>query len=137
MSGVLLILALQVAPGSAACDPTLYERPVQTPMSVPPAMVDRGGALAAIEREAGSVGALPDGAEVRVWLLIDTRGRVDAAQFDQPQVEKVPLTPADSAALKAARSFRFHPAHHNGRPVCVWIRVPVRIPPRVSDLRHR
>lgn len=36
------------------------------------------------------------------------------------------LRRTDSAAVTAARSFTFRPAERNGKPVCVWIRLPVR-----------
>ncbi len=122
MFAFLLMLALQLPLKPVGCDSALLDKPARTPMSVPPAIVNRAAAFDAIERAARSVGGVPHETSALVWFLIDIEGRVAVAQIARSSGYEV----ADSAALGAARAFRFQPARHNDKPVCVWMRLPVR-----------
>lgn len=133
MVGLFLILALQEAPRPAGCDSTLLDGPVPTPVSAPPAIQDRLRAFEAIDRAAESIGGVPGGAEALVWFLIDVEGRVVRARIARSTEQEA----VDSAAIRAARSFRFMPAERNGKPVCVWIRLPLRFPDRSTRYKVR
>jgi TonB family protein len=65
-------------------------------------------------RSAGVQGLL------RVQALIGTQGRVE----DTRMVQSIPLL--DEAAMAAVRQWEFKPAMAKGRPVPVWVTVPVR-----------
>lgn len=67
-----------------------------------------------IAREAGIEGT------VMLWALVDLDGSVKAVQV----IRSVPLL--DDAASAALRKWRFTPALASGRPVRVWVAVPVR-----------
>jgi len=57
---------------------------------------------------------------VGVEVLVGTDGTVDDAQI----LKSIPEL--DSAALEAARKWRFKPAIARGKPVAAWVAVPVR-----------
>jgi TonB family protein len=59
--------------------------------------------------------------ELRVWVFVDQRGRVARRQLS----ESSGSCELDRGALEVARIMRFSPALRNGRPVEVWIEVPV------------
>jgi TonB family protein len=59
--------------------------------------------------------------ELRVWLFVDQRGRVARRQLSESSGN----CELDRGALEVARMMRFSPALRNGRPVEVWIEVPV------------
>jgi periplasmic protein TonB len=59
---------------------------------------------------------------VLVFLLVGRDGHVRDARVDSER--HVPML--DSAALAAARQWRFEPALRGGRPVPVWVSVPFR-----------
>lgn len=77
---------------------------------VPPDYPDR-------VRDAGRVG------RVMIQAFVDTLGRVADARVAQsvPQL--------DSLALSAVRRWVFHPAMADGKPVGVWVAIPVAFPP--------
>jgi periplasmic protein TonB len=122
MSAFLMVMALQVASGPIPCDSALLVQPVRTPASMPPVIADRVGAAEAIEGEARSVGGVANGTSAMIWFLIDVEGHVAVAQVARSSGYEA----ADSAALRAARTFRFRPARHNDQSVCVWVQLPVR-----------
>jgi TonB family protein len=57
---------------------------------------------------------------VKVQALVDTFGTVT----DTRVVRSIPLL--DQAAVTAVRQSRWQAAHTKGRPVAVWVEVPVR-----------
>lgn len=57
---------------------------------------------------------------VTVQALVDREGVVRDARV----VRGIP--PLDEAALRAVRQWRFRPAKSNGRPIAVWVAVPIR-----------
>jgi TonB family protein len=57
---------------------------------------------------------------LRVQVLIGTQGRVE----DTRMVQSIPLL--DEAAMAAVRQWEFKPAMAQGKPVPVWVTVPVR-----------
>jgi TonB family protein len=122
MLALLMVLALQAASTEVACDSALLERPVRTPTSVPPVIADGAGAMDAIEGAARSVGGVSIATSAMIWFLIDGKGHVAVAQLGRTSGYEA----ADSAALMAARRFRFRPAQHNDQPVCAWVQLPVR-----------
>lgn len=82
------------------------ERPIVI-RKVPPAYPDLG-------RNQGVQGL------VRVQALVGTEGRVDDTRI----VQSVQLL--DEAAMAAVRQWEFKPAMAQGKPVPVWVTVPVR-----------
>jgi len=126
----ILVSALQAIGGQAACDSALLAGPVETPASAPPAIVDPRRALEHIAEATRAVGDIEDPASAQVWFLVDRQGTVAKAQIARSTASEA----ADSAALIAARQFRFKPAERNGEPVCYWIRLPVRLPGTRSAL---
>src|SRR5690606_10073543 len=90
---------------------------------IPPTILDRRAALAAIDR------AYPQelrarGAEgtARLRFLVNTRGHVQRAvvQASSGSAE------LDSAAARAARTLRFTPPYTGTEPRCGWIALPIR-----------
>jgi len=61
------------------------------------------------------------GGKTVVWLLIDEEGRVPRQQVQTGSGYRE----LDEAALRVARRFRFSPAKHCGKPVPVWLSVPI------------
>jgi TonB family protein len=104
----------------------MEDGPVFTPMSVAPRMLNRDTVAAAVKRaypqpmrEAGI------GGTTVVWLLLDDHGR--AVKF---QVQKSSGYPAlDQAAIKVVPSMRFSAAEMQGKPIAVWVQVPVVFTP--------
>ncbi len=100
----------------------LRDRPVFTPYTQQPEIVDRAKAIEAVER------AYPErlrrtGIEGKttVWLFIDTDGRVKNARVK----DSSGYAELDSAAVAAARQFEFTPARNRDKVVPVWIAVPI------------
>jgi len=61
------------------------------------------------------------GGKTVVWLLVDEGGRVTQQQIR----ESSGYRELDEAAFRVTRGFRFSPAKHCGKPVPVWVGVPV------------
>lgn len=57
---------------------------------------------------------------VHVWVLVGLEGRVEQVRVNV----SVPLL--DAAAVAAVSRWRFTPALNNGKPVRVWVSIPVR-----------
>lgn len=122
MFALIVMLAMQGVPEPTTCDSALFDRPVRTPTSVPPAIIERRAVLEAIEREAGSLDDLSRAVSVAVWFLIDQTGRVAEVKIGRSSGNIA----ADRAGLRLARTFRFAPAIHNGERVCAWVQLPIR-----------
>jgi protein TonB len=65
-------------------------------------------------------GAKPDPTVMLVHVRVDVGGRVSEARIARSR------PPLDEPAMRAARQWLFRPALRNGRPVPVWIAIPVR-----------
>lgn len=65
------------------------------------------------------------------WVRVDDRGGVtDVRVFESSGNEQI-----DAAAMRALRAARFSPAEHEGRPVAVWIALPVTMSPSTAAPR--
>lgn len=65
------------------------------------------------------------GGRVTVWFHLSDDGEVGEARVSESSGHEV----LDRAALRAARTARFTPALNDGRPVAVWVQVPVTFTP--------
>jgi len=92
------------------------------PFDVPPQLVDPSAAREAIADAKGQVSPNVDGV-ARVWFTVDVNGEVIDAQIAQSSG----ASSADSAAVRAARRFRFFPAERLGEPACSSTALPVAI----------
>jgi protein TonB len=61
---------------------------------------------------------------VMVWALVDRNGRVKETRVTHP------YSKLEKAAQAAARHWVFRPARANGRPIAVWVRIPLRFTPQ-------
>ncbi len=61
------------------------------------------------------------GGKTSVWLLVDEGGRVTRQQIEKSSGYRK----LDEAAFRVTRGIRFSPAKHCGKPVPVWVMVPV------------
>lgn len=66
-------------------------------------------------REAGVAGV------ANVWLFIDEEGAVRESKLNRSSGS----TDLDDAAVTLASEMRFQPAEHDGKPVAVWVQIPV------------
>lgn len=109
------------------CDPRVLAGPTQTPFTVPPTIRNRSAAIQSIEQAyPAALKARGVRGAVRLWFLIDNEGRVARAA-----VETSSGHPAlDSAAVHAARLFRFTSPYNEREKTCVWTALPIVFPPR-------
>ncbi len=100
-----------------------------SPPPPPPAPADVGGetyveelpeAITKVQPVIPSTILRPIDETVLVQTLVGTDGRIKDARV----VKSVPML--DDAALAAARQWVFKPAMSNGKPVEVWVAIPVR-----------
>lgn len=106
----------------AEVDAGLADGPAWTPRDVEPQYANREEMEAALAREYPP--PLRDagvGGTVMVWLLVDEAGKVRKARVQAGSGHRA----LDEAALRVADVARFSPALHRGRPVPVWIAVPI------------
>ncbi|MDE2973243.1 MAG: M56 family metallopeptidase [Gemmatimonadota bacterium] len=106
----------------AEADADLAERPVWTPRDTDPQYANREEIEAALAREYPP--PLRDagvGGRVVVWLLVDEAGKVRKTRIQAGSGHRG----LDEAALRVADVARFSPALHRGRPVPVWIALPI------------
>ena len=77
----------------------------------------------AVVREYRASGMMEQGIEgtVHVWMFVNERGRVEDAIVGTSSENEA----LDQAALRVARVHRFQPALNRGRPVPVWILLPI------------
>jgi TonB family protein len=61
------------------------------------------------------------GGAVLLWVHIDQRGRVIETRLAQPSGQGE----LDRVAQRVMRQAHFSPAQHQGRPVAVWLQLPV------------
>ncbi len=126
----------QVLSGDTACHSRISWRflppqPVFTPYTAPPQLLDRGAARSAIEAEyPPALRAAGAGGITTVWLFIDECGRVRVARVRASSGN----ADLDSAAVRAAATFRFSPALQGQFSTPVWVALPIvfgnpRIPP--------
>lgn len=101
--------------------------PSFTPFDVAPVLRNRGDVARALRREyprrlrdAGLSG------RVTVWIRLDAQGVVQDVRINTPSAHPE----LDQAALNVARVMHFSPAQNEGRPVAVWISVPLIFEPR-------
>ncbi|MFG0312575.1 MAG: energy transducer TonB [Phycisphaerales bacterium] len=119
-----------VTPGQPVqCDSAFLQRPqVNPPLSNEPQLQQPKEAMAQVAREyqdlRGAASAGP-----RLWILVDTHGRVVNAVLHRSSGD----IRTDSAALRAVRGFEFAPAEYKGSPHCAWLNVPMPPPPTRPD----
>lgn len=102
--------------------PSIADGPAFTPYTVAPALLNRAEVAAALEREYPPLlREAGIGGEVRIWLHVDTEGRVTSVRID----ERSGSPPLDDAALKVADVMRFEPARNRDEAVAVWTRIPI------------
>jgi TonB family protein len=114
-------------PGEPTTD--LSARPVFTPYTVKPRLLNPAQVQAAIQREyppllrdAGVEG------QTIAWFYIEASGRVTKAQV----VESSGSRELDRAALKVAPLMQFSPALNRDQPVPVWVQIPITFQPRAG-----
>ena len=97
-----------------------------TPMSQQPRLLNRDSVKAAVAnaypaamRDAGI------GGTVTTWMLLNDAGKV--VKFQVQKSSGYPML--DQAALKVVPSMRFSAAELQGRPIAVWIQVPIVFAP--------
>jgi protein TonB len=112
--GVTTIVPLPVPPG-AMWDP--YAMGVTLPQQVdvfPEAMLTVPPIYPDAARDAGIQGTVRVGAHVR------TDGTVDSVHIIHS------IAGLDSAAIASVKAWRFKPASYQGKPVAVWVGIPVK-----------
>ena len=55
-------------------------------------------------------------------VLVDRQGRVDQVEIAQSCGYRI----LDRSALKSVRQWRFEPARRFGRPIEMWVQVPIK-----------
>lgn len=100
----------------------LDREPHFTPHTIRPELANRAevrralvNSYPALLRDAGI------GGSVLAWLLVDESGKVIKTRIK----ESSGRTELDAAALKVAESMEFTPAENEGKPVKVWITLPI------------
>lgn len=117
-------------PESAAAPGQLMERPMFTPFTRAPRLVNADETNAALRsnyppllRDAGI------GGEAVLWFFIDERGVVQKLQL-----QKSSGYPAlDEAATRTAAVMRFSPAFNRNVATSVWVQIPIRFSPTRPD----
>jgi protein TonB len=84
-----------------------YDTPPEVKQSVAPEYPE-------VARKAGTQGM------VVLKILVDTTGTVAEVQISKPVSQEL-----DQAAVAAARQWKFSPAMQKGRPVAIWMNLPV------------
>ena len=114
--------AILPPPPSAVSREELLKAPVPTPFTAAPELRNRDEVRRALERfyppllrDAGI------GGTVLVWFLIDETGKVQNTLIKESSGHKA----LDEAALKVADMMLFTPAQNRGKPVPVWIALPI------------
>ena len=98
------------------------DQPVFTPFTVKPEIKNRRRAIQIVEKAYPKL--LKDagiGGTVKVWVFIDTKGRVQNAKVQKGSGNKS----LDAAALGAAKEFVFTPALNRDQKVPVWVAIPI------------
>ena len=125
----LRIIEIETPPQSAVpaapltpVEPTLGQRPVFTPHSVAPVLVNREEVMKALQeayppllRDAGIEG------RVLVYLFIEKNGGVKNLLINESSGHQA----LDMAALRVGAVMRFTPALNRDQPVPVWISLPI------------
>lgn len=98
------------------------DRPTFTPFTERPELKDKEAVAKALEsyyppllRDAGI------GGRAQVWFFISETGKVEKVQLNETSGYEA----LDQAALKVARSMAFTPARNKGKPVPVWVSIPL------------
>jgi TonB family protein len=97
-------------------------RPVFTPYTKVPQLRNRDAAVRAVERNYPKL--LKDagiGGQVVVWVFIDTAGIVKNTSVQSSSGRRE----LDLAAVRTVQEFEFVPAENRGRPVPVWLQIPI------------
>lgn len=100
----------------------LSSRPVFTPFTVVPSVINQDEVGAALEREYPPL--LRDagiGGTVRTWLFIDEEGVVKNQLIANTSGHEA----LDQAALRVAPLMKFTPALNRDRPVPAWVQLPI------------
>lgn len=108
------------------CDSAIASKPAYAPVSVP-AVLQNGTFLATRLREqyAERVEDHTVTAQVRLWILINSDGRVENALLDEPAESDI----LNKIALELTELMRFSSAVHRDSAVCSWKNVPISFPP--------
>ncbi len=111
------------APAPASAEAAQAEDgPQFIPFDTPPRLTNSDHVRARIQdlyppllREAGV------GGSANVWLFISETGTVDQAELNQTSG----ADELDAAAVELAKEMLFLPAAHEGKPVAVWVSIPI------------
>jgi hypothetical protein len=104
------------------CEPTLAEFVQSRPVSTVPVIRNPSAVLAALA-------SLDDGGpgfRVQPWVLVDSLGVATHLAVDE--LGSSGDLAQDTLLLSIAPLLDFRPATLNGRPACLWIRLPFRVP---------
>ena len=116
--------AVVEAPAPTETEPVFsaQEIPQPTQYTQAPSIVNRDEVVTIMEEEypplLRNAGV---GGTVKVWFFINEEGVVSDVRVDETSGEEA----LDAAAVRVAQRFRFTPAQNDGKPVPVWISVPV------------
>jgi TonB family protein len=112
--------------GSELQQDTLAQ-PTFTPYEVAPEILNRAEIQQALASEyPPALRDLGIGGRVLLNFHIGQEGVLDQVQVAQTSGNE----DLDAAAVRVARTFRFVPAQNQGKPVAVWIQVPIAFEPR-------
>jgi len=141
----LLVAVACVAPGPTDADKEEVETPVEastasgeeavsggevvptfTPYSVYPAIKNREGVLATLEREFAALREdSPVEGRVQVWFFLDEEGRVQDTRVSESSGDRA----LDRAALQVARVAEFTPALNRDQKRPVWVSLAIAFAP--------
>lgn len=120
-------MSLPPPPEEAAPERAIAAEPVFTPYTVPPRLLNRDAAAAAVSEAYPPI--LRDariGGTVVVWFFIDAAGTVRNVRLSRTSGHHG----FDTAALAVAPLLRFSPALYRDRAVPVWVQLPVQFEAR-------
>ncbi|HEY0303907.1 MAG TPA: TonB family protein [Longimicrobiales bacterium] len=109
-------------PSSAPRDVSVSDQPSFTPYTVEPELRNRDAVQRALSENYPRVLRERNvGGTVRLWVLIDTAGRVMRAEIQNTSGNDI----LDRAATKVANVMQFTPAMNRDKKVSVWIQLPI------------
>lgn len=122
-NGAAVLIADESNEPVVPCPESVTKAPAAGGHKIPPTILDRRAALAAIDR-AYPQELRAEGVQgtVRLWFLINMQGYVERAVV-QASSGNADL---DSAAARVARTLRFTPPYTGTEPRCGWIALPIR-----------
>jgi hypothetical protein len=125
---ILLVVGCSDSSSSSRHAAVLCDREVVTELSSPPVLRNprqhRRKVIAAYEQ----VGLERIAGIVIARMLIDRNGHVQEALIVRGVEQRI-----DSLAVRILRESSFYPAYLDQTPICFWLQVPMRFPPRDSQ----